>query len=96
MDEKLKGLALVGLLLYIASMMQVGDLDLEPNYYCEGRELKAFCYDLSSTGKTCYTQEGKIGGKRCTEGWKEIPKAEETPQATSGSSRDHCTSKRCV
>ena len=44
----------------------------EPTHECDSRELKAYCFDLSSTGKTCYTLPDKIGGKRCTEGWQEI------------------------
>lgn len=46
----------------------------EPTHTCESRELQAYCFDLSSTGKTCYTLPGSTGGKRCTEGWNEINK----------------------
>ena len=44
----------------------------EPTHQCDSRELKAYCFDLSSTGKTCYTLPNYSGAKRCTEGWKEI------------------------
>ena len=43
----------------------------EPNYQCDSRELLAYCFEVSSTGKTCYTLPEKTGGKRCTEGWSE-------------------------
>ena len=98
MVTKLEGISIAAILLVIASFFQVGDTSKEPTHYCESRELKAYCYDLSSTGKTCYTQEEKTGGKRCTEGWKEIPKEEETPQfkyIPSSAGKVHCTSKGC-
>ena len=44
----------------------------EPTHKCDSRELEAYCFDMSSTGKTCYTLPSYTGGKRCTEGWKEI------------------------
>ena len=44
----------------------------DATHECDSREIKAYCFDLSSTAKTCYTLPGKIGGKRCTEGWNEI------------------------
>jgi len=49
----------------------------EPNYKCDSRELKAFCFDLSESGKTCYTLPKYTGGKRCTEGWKDLNKVSE-------------------
>ena len=63
-------------MILIAGYLAVGDTSLEPNYYCEEREIKAFCYSLSSTMKTCYTEMNKTGGKRCSE-WKEIGNLEE-------------------
>ena len=57
----------------IATWTYVGVSGVEPTHYCESRELKAYCSSLSSTSKTCYTLLAKTGGKRCTEGWKEIP-----------------------
>jgi len=44
----------------------------EPTHTCESRELQAYCFSLSSTGKTCYTLPNYVGGKRCTESWQEI------------------------
>ena len=93
MVTKLEGLSIAAILLIILSFTQVGDTSLEPTHYCESRELKAYCYDLSSTSKTCYTQEDRTGGKRCTEGWKVIPI--EIIQSTSSANRIHCDSKGC-
>ena len=60
-----------GVILSILAMWTyVGVIDLNPNYYCESRELTAHCYSLSSTNKTCYTLPSNQGGKRCTEGWR--------------------------
>lgn len=49
-------------------------IELEPTHYCESREIKMYCNRLSSTGVTCYPTEETKGYKRCSEGWKEIPK----------------------
>jgi len=53
----------------------VGDPELEsqPNYYCDVRAITAYCFELSSTEKTCYTEEGRTGGKVCRGSvWREI------------------------
>ena len=55
----------------------------EPTHYCDSRELKAYCFSLSETLKTCYTLPNNKGGKRCSEGWKELiiaPEGVETVQ----------------
>ena len=74
--------------------------DQEPSHYCLSREIKAYCYDLSSTEKTCYTLPEKIGGKRCTEGWKEIPFIETVisipSSQISDSNKIHCNNQDCV
>ncbi len=57
----------------VALFTYVGIEGKEPTHYCESREIKAYCYDFSFTLKTCYTLPAKQGGKRCTEGWNEIP-----------------------
>ena len=44
----------------------------EPTHKCDSRELKAYCFYVSSTDKTCYTLPNYKGAKRCTEGWKEL------------------------
>ena len=44
----------------------------DPNYYCDSRLAKAYCFELSSTLKTCYTLPAKTGGKLCSEGWQTI------------------------
>lgn len=70
--------ALVSILLLVAGYAVVGNAGLEPTHYCEEKEIKAFCYSLSSTMKTCYTEIDKSGGKRC-DIWKEIGEAEAEP-----------------
>ena len=80
----------------IATYTLVGDTSLEPTHFCSDRELKAFCYDLSSTGKTCYTQPGRIGGKRCSPSWEVIPELiEERILTTTATDKIHCTNKGC-
>lgn len=65
----------IGLILaLISSFVYTGVQGEEPTHYCESRELIAHCFTLSTTLKTCYTLPARTGGKRCTEGWKEIPK----------------------
>jgi len=64
---------------------------MEPTHYCEEREIKAHCMELSSTMKTCYTQPLKTGGKRCDE-WKEIPfQIEENPTYSPGKGSYLCS-----
>ena len=90
---------ITGILLTILVFAIVGDTDLEPTHYCLNKEIKAFCYELSDSKVTCYTQPEKTGGKQCRGGqWEEIPKEEETPQIKykSPSGNIHCTSKGCI
>lgn len=61
------------ILMMITGFAVVGPLDQESTHYCEEREIKAYCEELSSSSKTCYTLPAKQGGKRCSEGWEEIP-----------------------
>lgn len=61
------------LLIAIIGFTYFGIAGMEPTHYCESREIKANCMDMSSTDKTCYTLPTKTGGKRCTEGWQDIP-----------------------
>lgn len=76
--------AVVLILSLIAGYTLVGNTDLEPTHYCEEREIKAFCYSLSSTMKTCYTEINRTGGKRC-DVWKEIGNVEEIiPEVPTG------------
>ncbi len=97
MTTKLEVLGLAGFLLYITSLIQVGDLSLEPNYECEIKGIKAFCYDLSDSKVTCYTQPERTGGKQCRGGeWQVIPKAEiKKASGTLSANRIHCTSRGC-
>jgi len=48
----------------------------DPTHYCDVREIKAYCFNLSSTGGTCYTLPEKQGGRRCSSIWQEIPEIE--------------------
>lgn len=57
----------------VAGFAIVGVTDKEPTHYCEDKQLKAYCYDFSSTMRTCYTLPAKAGGKLCGAEWKEIP-----------------------
>ncbi len=97
MESKLIGIIGAGILLLIASFVQVGDTSLEPTHYCLNKEIKAYCYSLYDSKVTCYTQPEKTGGKQCRGGqWEEISEEEEIPQITkSTSGRLHCTSKGC-
>lgn len=71
--------AVIGaIILLIGGYAVVGDDSLEPTHYCEERAIKAYCYSLSSTMKTCYTEMNKTGGKRC-DIWKEIGGIESGP-----------------
>lgn len=97
-------ISITGIILMIAGFTFVGYNDLEPTNYCLEREIKAHCFGLSSTGKTCYTLTKTTGGKRCTEGWKDIPTIFDLPQdisvepiikRTTGE-RFVCTSNGCI
>ena len=61
------------ILLMVSTFAYVGVQGLEPTHYCEAREIKAYCYSLSSTNGTCYTLPENTGGRRCESSWKEIP-----------------------
>ncbi len=64
----------------------------------DDKELKGFCYELSDSKVTCYTQEGRTGGKQCRGGqWELIPQAEiKKVVETLSTNRIHCTSKGCI
>lgn len=78
MDNKIAITAVI-----LATFAIVGNIDLEPTHYCESRELVAHCVSLSDSGITCYTLPGKTGGKRCSEGWKELSVKQPIPQTHS-------------
>ena len=61
-----------------ALMLAAVGLNAQPEatHYCDSRHLQANCFDVSSTGKTCYTLPAKTGGKLCDESWKKIPPPE--------------------
>ena len=81
----------------IALFGYVGVEGKEPTHYCESRELTAHCYDLSSTMGTCYTLPAKTGGKRCSEGWKEIPLPSKAETYSYGSGKKWlCDQNKCT
>ena len=84
----------------IVGFTYFGISNAEPTHYCLSREIKANCLDFSSTGKTCYTQPAKTGGKRCDVPWEEIPFipseiSSETTSYSIGSKNVHCTKEGC-
>ena len=89
--------AIAVILILIGGYAVVGDESLEPTHYCESREIKAFCYSLSSTMKTCYTEMNKTGGKRC-DIWKEIGQVEVNDAVNDSvkSLREICSQIGCV
>lgn len=66
----------------IVGFAVVGVLSIEPTHYCETKQIKAYCTELSGSGVTCYTLPVKTGGKRCDEGWKAIPILPKTSETT--------------
>jgi len=69
MDKKNYTIITLSMVLLVSLGLNVNP---EPTHTCDSREIQAHCFDLSSTGKTCYTLPGKIGGKRCLDKWDEI------------------------
>ena len=46
----------------------------DANYYCDSREIKAYCFELSGgIGSRCYTLPAKTKYTICNEGWQKIP-----------------------
>ncbi len=82
---------IVALLVILQGYQLVGDR--EPTHYCESREIRAYCYELSSTLKTCYTLPAKTGGKRCSE-WKEIPFIEKIEDKVEKQFKEYICPKR--
>ena len=80
---------ILAILVLIQGYQLIGDI--EETHYCESRELKMGCFRLSSTNKTCYNEDG---GKRCTEGWKEIPTEPEITFSSSSSGKEYICPKR--
>ena len=92
----------IGILAAISMLMGVnytffGDADLEEeaNYICEERTAVAFCYSLSSTAKTCYTNDDRTGGKRCSGGWLELEDLITVKQHNPEAVRVRCTPDGC-
>ena len=64
---------IVTLLIVISTFTYYGVSTQEPNYYCLEKQMKAYCFSLSPTMKSCYTLPIKQGAKICYEGWQKIP-----------------------
>ena len=46
----------------------------DSSHYCESREVKAYCFELSDgIGTRCYTLPAKAKYVVCSEGWEKIP-----------------------
>lgn len=71
--EKATVALIIATLALISNFTNIGLTDKEPTHYCESRELTAYCFRLSASGKSCYTVSLTEGRKVCTETWKEIP-----------------------
>jgi hypothetical protein len=61
-----------------------------PTHYCDSTKQKAYCFSVSSTSKTCYTQPSSKGGKSCSEGWKAIQIIQEQQAVQSGAKSYTC------
>ena len=72
-NQTIVNIGLGTLLALILTFQIVGDINLSPTHYCEDKQIKAFCYGISSTNKTCYTQINNGGAKLCSSLWKIIP-----------------------
>ena len=96
MDNKI---AITAIILMLAGFTYIMIAGLEPTHYCLNKEIKAYCYNLSSTERTCYTLPAKTGGKLCDETWKEIPFIgildQFQVQVSQEGNRLHCTSLGC-
>lgn len=44
----------------------------DANYACDSKQIKAYCYDLSSSTNRCYIAPAKASYRDCGEGWKKI------------------------
>ena len=94
---------MVALILLISTFLNVGDPYLEPNYFCESREVQAYCYSLSSTMKTCYIEEDKSSKRVCTNDvWQPIPVVDvvtevpASPVVRSESGKVTCSASGCA
>ena len=71
--EKWTNYSIIGALTFTLAISLGFNSIPDSNYYCDSRQAKAYCFELSSTLKTCYTLPPKTGGKLCNEGWQKIP-----------------------
>ena len=86
-------LAIIGAFIYVGETDEFGVPINEPTHECRDKEIKAYCYSISSSGITCYTQPDKTGGKQCRGGqWEEFSVI---VSGTYSGNREHCNSKGC-
>ena len=68
--------------------------ELDPNRYCESIGKKMYC--AKTTAFYCYPSlETRIGSKKCSEGWKELPEISKSSNRGSGLVF-HCNNKNCT
>ena len=78
--EKWTNYSIIGALTFILAISLGFNQIPDSNYYCDSRQIKSYCFELSSgTGTRCYTMPAKTKYMTCTEGWQKIPKIEEVP-----------------
>jgi len=92
-------LALIATFVYVGETDEFGVPINEPTHECRDKETKAYCYELTSSGKTCYTLPGRKGGKRCLiePYWEDIPVETITqiPSQVTSSNTFPCTKDGC-
>ena len=100
MENKLIISAIVLMVIGFTTVIVTDDrgIELNPTHACLSKELKMYCDRLSASGITCYPNELRIGYKRCSEGWEEIPEIIEPELIKikeSTSKKLHCTNDGC-
>ena len=75
----------------------------DDSHFCRDREVSYYCHDLSSSGKTCYTQPLRTGRKVCYAGWEAISDGFVEPKVVidqssiiSSNPEVACNSRSCV
>ena len=81
-DGKWKNYAMISLSIILLASLGLNAMP-QANYYCDASQAKAYCFDMSSTLKTCYTLPNRGGGKVCGDLWKKIPDPVENTAACS-------------
>ena len=98
MENKLIISAIVLMVIGFTTVIVTDDrgIELNPTHACLSKELKMYCDRLSATEITCYPNELRIGYKRCSEGWVEIPTQSVQEYEISTSGRHHYNSDGCI